>query len=48
MTVLYTRWRFENYQKKDELEFDIGKKKHEKTREALFTFRLHSTKLLPF
>ena len=44
MTVLYTRWRFENYKKG---EFYI-EKNHEKTRETLFTFRLHSKELLSF
>ena len=46
MTVFYTRWRFDNYTKKGE--FYIEKKTHEKIRETLFTFKLHSAELLSF
>ena len=38
MTVSNTRWRFDNYTKS---EFYIAKT-HEKVRETLFTFKLHS------
>ena len=43
MTVLYTRWRFENYKNG---QIYIAKKNHEKARETLFTYRLHSKKIL--
>ena len=45
MTVLSTRWRFDNYTKKGEFYIE---KKYEKIRETLFTFKLHSTELLSF
>ena len=76
MTVLSTRWRFDNYTKKGEFyiekkimkkfvklclhlsyivqnsfhfdEIFHKKKNHEKIRESLFTFKLHSTELLSF
>ena len=38
------RWCFENYKERRR----ILHRKHEKTRETLFTFRLHSTELLSF
>ena len=40
MTVLSTRWRFDNYTKKGE--FYIAKKNHEKIRETLFTLQLRN------
>ena len=46
MTVLSTRWRFDNYTKKGE--FYIEKKNHEKIRETLFTLYNAERELLSF
>ena len=40
MTVLFTRWRFDNYKKRRILH---SEKNCEKFREPLFTFRQHRT-----
>ena len=45
MTILSTRWRFDNYTKKGEFYIE---KNHEKNRETLFTFKLHSAEHLSF
>ena len=46
MTVLSTRWRFDNYTKKGE--FYVEKKNRENIRADLFTFKLQGTKILAF
>ena len=45
MTVLYTRWRFDIYTQEQNFTYQ---KNHEKIRETLFTFLLHSAELLSF
>ena len=45
MTVLSTRWRFDDYTKKGEFYVE---KNNEKIRESLFTYKLQNAELLSF
>ena len=49
MTVLYARWRFENYtQDKIKSRILLARIFFEKNRETLFSLKLHSSELLSF
>ena len=45
MTILYTRWRFDDYTQDHNFTFQ---KNRQKIRETLFTFKLYSAELLSF
>ena len=48
ITVLYTRWRFDNYAQDQKTEYYLPEFIFEKICEILFTFMQHSAELLSF